>query len=131
MSKKSIFSENAPKPVGSYSQAIKVENIVYCSGQIAIDPKTNEMIPNSNFESETKQIMKNLISVLEEAGSNIHNIIRTTIYITDIDQFSKVNEIYSTFFENSIKPARACVEVSSLPKDRDLTTGTDKTSTND
>ena len=117
MKKEPIFTEKAPKPVGPYSQAIKFGNLIYCSGQIAIDPATNEFIKNRTYENETFQVMKNLISVLEEAGSSLQKVLRTTIYLKDINQFSKVNEIYSDFLKGTIQPSRACIEVSRLPKD--------------
>ena len=113
---KSIETKFAPKPVGPYSQAVLVENWLYCSGQIALDPSTGEMIGNGNVEEETKQVLKNLIAVVKAAGGKSSNVIRTTIYLTDLNDFIKVNQIYSETFDNKISPARACVEVSNLPK---------------
>ena len=111
-----IETQSAPNPVGPYNQAILVENWLYCSGQIAIDPATGEMVGNGNIEEETIQVLKNLIAVIEAAGGNNSNVIRTTIYLTDLNDFAKVNNIYSKTFNNKISPARACVEVSNLPK---------------
>ena len=111
-----IETQFAPKPVGPYSQAILVENWLYCSGQIALDPATDEMIGHGNIEIETRQVLKNLIAVVEAAGGKNSNIIRTTIYLTDLKDFAKVNQIYAETFDNSVSPARACVEVSNLPK---------------
>ena len=111
-----IETQFAPKPVGPYSQAILVENWLYCSGQIALDPATDEMIGHGNIEIETRQVLKNLIAVVEAAGGKHSNIIRTTIYLTNLKDFAKVNQIYAETFDNDVSPARACVEVSNLPK---------------
>ena len=111
-----IETKSAPNPVGPYSQAILVENWLYCSGQIALDPITGEMVGDGNVEKETRQVLKNLISVVEAAGGENSNVIRTTIYLTDLNDFAKVNQIYAETFDNNVSPARACVEVSNLPK---------------
>ena len=111
-----IETKFAPKPVGPYNQAVLVENWLYCSGQIALDPSTGTMLGDGNIEEETKQVLKNLLAVVEAAGGKSSNIIRTTIYLTDLNDFAKVNAIYAETFSETISPARACVEVSSLPK---------------
>jgi len=111
-----IETNSAPKPVGPYNQAVLVENWLYCSGQIALDPSTGVMIGNGNIEEETRQVLKNLIAVVEAAGGESSNVIRTTIYLTDLNDFAKVNAIYAETFGGSASPARACVEVSNLPK---------------
>ena len=112
-----IETNLAPKPVGPYNQAVLVENWLYCSGQIALDPSTGTMIGAGNIEEETKQVLKNLMAVVEAAGGKSSNVIRTTIYLTDLNDFTKVNSIYAeTFREAVVSPARACVEVSNLPK---------------
>ena len=111
-----IETKLAPKPVGPYNQAILVENLLYCSGQIALDPLSGAMIGDGNIEEETKQVLKNLIAVVKAAGGDTSNVIRTTIYLTDLNDFAKVNQIYAETFKNIISPARACVEVSNLPK---------------
>ena len=111
-----IETNSAPKPVGPYNQAVLVENWLYCSGQIALDPSTGVMIGNGNIEEETRQVLKNLMAVVEAAGGESSNVIRTTIYLTDLNDFSKVNAIYAETFGGSASPARACVEVSNLPK---------------
>ena len=111
-----IETKFAPEPVGPYNQAVLVENWLYCSGQIALDPSTGVMVGNGNIEEETKQVLKNLIAVVEAAGGNNSNVIRTTIYLTDLNDFAKVNAIYAETFNESASPARACVEVSNLPK---------------
>ncbi len=111
-----IETNSAPKPVGPYNQAVLVENWLYCSGQIALDPITGEMIGNGNIEDETRQVLNNLLAVVEAAGGKNSNVIRTTIYLTNLNDFTKVNKIYAETFDNEISPARACVEVSNLPK---------------
>ncbi len=110
-----IETKFAPKPVGPYNQAVLVENWLYCSGQIALDPATGQMVGEGNIQEETKQVLKNLIAVVEAAGGKNSNVIRTTIYLTDLNDFAKVNQIYAETFDNKISPARACVEVSNLP----------------
>ena len=112
----SLETEFAPKPVGPYSQAVLADDWLYCSGQIALDPSTGLMIGNGNVEEEARQVLKNLIAVVEAAGGKNSNIIRTTIYLTDLNDFAKVNEIYAETFCETTSPARACVEVSNLPK---------------
>ena len=111
-----IKTKSAPQPVGPYNQAVLIENWLYCSGQIALDPVTGEMIGNGNIEEETRQVLTNLIAVVEAAGGKTSHVIRTTIYLTDLNDFAKVNQIYAETFDNKISPARACVEVSNLPK---------------
>ena len=113
---KPIETKSAPKPVGPYNQALLVENWLYCSGQIALNPEDGEMIGNGNIEEETRQVLRNLIAVVEAAGGDNSNVIRTTIYLTDLNDFAKVNQIYAETFNNKVSPARACVEVSNLPK---------------
>ena len=111
-----IETNSAPKPVGPYNQAVLVENWLYCSGQIALDPSTGVMMGNGNIEEETRQVLKNLMAVVEAAGGKNSNVVRTTIYLTDLNDFAKVNAIYAETFGGSASPARACVEVSNLPK---------------
>ena len=111
-----IETKFAPKPVGPYNQAVLVDNWLYCSGQIALDPTTGEMVGAGDIEEETKQVLNNLIAVVKAAGGDNSNVIRTTIYLTDLNDFAKVNQIYSETFNTSVSPARACVEVSNLPK---------------
>jgi 2-iminobutanoate/2-iminopropanoate deaminase len=111
-----IETKFAPKPVGPYNQAVLVENWLYCSGQIALDPLTGVMVGNGNIEEETTQVLKNLMAVVEAAGGKSSNVIRTTIYLTDLNDFAKVNAIYAETFNKTVSPARACVEVSKLPK---------------
>ena len=111
-----IKTSNAPDPVGPYNQAIKAGNFIYCSGQVAIDPVTNKINCLGNIEKETTQVLKNLLAVLNAGGAKAKDVIKTTIYLTDLKNFQIVNQIYSEFFNVETPPARACVEVSSLPK---------------
>ena len=115
-SKQLIKTSNAPDPVGPYNQAIKAGNFIYCSGQIAIDPISNEINCKGNIEKETTQVLKNLLAVLNAGGAKAEDVIKTTIYLTDLKNFQTVNSIYGDFFKGDTPPARACVEVSSLPK---------------
>ena len=111
-----IKTSNAPDPVGPYNQAIKAGGFIYCSGQIAIDPVSNEINCQGNIEKETTQVLTNLLAVLAAGGAKAQDVIKTTIYLTDLKNFQTVNKIYSEFFKVERPPARACVEVSSLPK---------------
>ena len=113
---KPIETKLAPEPVGPYNQAVLVENWLYCSGQIALDPSTGLMVGNGDIEEETLQVLKNLMAVVEAAGGKSSNVIRTTIFLTDLNDFAKVNQIYAQTFSEQVSPARACVEVSNLPK---------------
>ena len=110
-----INTVTAPKAVGPYSQAIKVDKFVFCSGQIGLEPKTNTLV-EGGVEKEAEQTLKNLSAVLEAAGLSFKNVIRTDIFLTNINDFSKVNEIYGKHFSKDPKPARQTVEVSKLPK---------------
>ncbi len=116
MLKKAIESKSAPSPVGPYNQAILAGNWLYCSGQIALDPSSGEMIGNGDVEEETHQVLKNLLAVLKAAKADSSSIVRTTIFLANLNDFNKVNKIYSEFFKDKVSPARACVEVSALPK---------------
>ena len=117
MSSKSLIkTKNAPDPVGPYNQAIKAGNFIFCSGQIAINPETNKVECLGNIEEETKQVLSNLKAVLNAGGASIDDVIKTTIFLTDLNNFQIVNDIYKSYFGGIESPARACVEVSSLPK---------------
>ena len=111
-----IKTNAAPEPVGPYNQAIKAGNFVYCSGQIAINPSSNQIECLGDIKEETTQVLKNLKAVLTASGASLEDVVKTTIFLTDLNNFHIVNEIYSEFFHNEPSPARACVEVSSLPK---------------
>jgi len=111
-----VKTNAAPDPVGPYNQAIKVGNFIYCSGQIAINPSSNKIDCLGDVKGETTQVLNNLKAVLAAGGAGLEDVIKTTIFLTDLNNFQIVNDIYSKFFENEPSPARACVEVSSLPK---------------
>ncbi|MEX1000886.1 MAG: RidA family protein [Crocinitomicaceae bacterium] len=112
--KKIIATKNAPSAIGPYSQAVQYGNILYTSGQIAINPITSELIL-SDIKSETDQVMKNLEAVLLAAGMDFSNVIKTSIFLSDMDDFAEVNEIYASYFESDY-PARETVQVAQLPK---------------
>jgi 2-iminobutanoate/2-iminopropanoate deaminase len=113
--KKVINSKNAPEPVGPYNQAILIDGTLYLSGQIALDPKSMKM-DNSSIESETIRVLNNIEAVLKEANYDFNDIIKTTIFLTNMEDFNVVNEIYGKRFEKEFAPARETVEVSGLPK---------------
>jgi len=115
MSKTVVNSDQAPAPIGPYSQAIKAGNTLYISGQIPFDQLTGEMI-NENITEETHQVMKNIEAVLSEAGMSFSNVVKCSIFLKDLGQFTTVNEAYAMYFKHQ-PPARECVEVARLPKD--------------
>lgn len=108
-----VHTDNAPAAIGPYSQAVVCGDMVYTSGQIAIDPKTGDLVPGG-INEQTEQIMKNLEAVLREAGSGFDKVVKTTCFLADIGDFAAFNEIYGKYFMG--KPARSCVAVRSLPK---------------
>ncbi len=114
MSKNVVTTNLAPAAIGPYSQAVATGSLVFCSGQIPLDPQTMELVSGSVGE-ETSRCMRNLAAVLEEAGSGLERILKTTIYVTNMDDFIEVNEAYGAFFPHE-PPARATVGVSALPK---------------
>ncbi len=114
MNKKVINTPNAPAPIGPYNQAIIVNDLLYISGQIPINPHTNELVMD-NIASEAHQCMKNLQAILEAAGSSFNNAIKTTIFLSDMNLFAEVNEIYGSYFTGDY-PARETVAVKGLPK---------------
>ena len=114
MQKKSIKTTEAPEAIGPYSQAIRVGNFLYTSGQISLDPKTMEMI-TGNIELETEKVLQNIEAILSAEGLNFGHVIKTTVYLTDLSEFTRMNQVYEKFFSNT-KPARACVQVAALPK---------------
>jgi len=110
---KTINTNKAPKAIGPYSQAVAAGNFIFCSGQIGIDPKTGVLV--EGIEAQTRQVLENLKNVIEAAGVNLKNVVKTTIYLKNLADFEKVNKIYGDFFGDQ-RPARATVEVASLPK---------------
>ncbi len=113
--KKIVKTDNAPAPIGPYNQATIANGFLFVSGQIALDPHSGELV-SGEIEAETEQVMKNLQAVLGEAGSDFSDVVKTTIFIRDMDQFARINSVYGSFFPTD-PPARETVEVSRLPKD--------------
>jgi 2-iminobutanoate/2-iminopropanoate deaminase len=118
MSKIEIFTPNAPEPIGPYNQAILTGNTLYISGQIPLDPATNQLVEGS-ITDHTHLVMKNLRNILDEAGMDFSNVVKTSIFIKNMDDFGSINEAYGSYFERE-PPARETVEVSRLPKDVDV-----------
>ncbi len=113
--KKIIFTEKAPAPIGPYNQAVLKGNILYTSGQIAIHPKTGELV-TANIEEEMQQVMQNMKAVLETAGMTFENVVKTTIFIMNMNDFGSINTIYGSYFNEKTAPARETVQVACLPK---------------
>jgi 2-iminobutanoate/2-iminopropanoate deaminase len=111
---KAIYAEKAPKPIGPYSQAIMHGNMLFVSGQVAFIPHTDE-IDLSSIENETRQVMENIKTIVEEAGMTMGNIVKSSIFLTDMGNFGKVNEVYANYFSTN-PPARETVQVAALPK---------------
>jgi 2-iminobutanoate/2-iminopropanoate deaminase len=115
MSKNVIYSAKAPEPIGPYSQAIQAGNMLFISGQVAIDQSSGQII-TTNIQDETHQVMKNLKEILTAAGTDFSTVVKCTIFLKDMNNFPKVNEVYGSYFASQ-PPARETVEVSRLPKD--------------
>jgi 2-iminobutanoate/2-iminopropanoate deaminase len=114
--KKVISTSNAPEAIGPYSQAIRVGNTIYLAGQIAIDPQTKQVMTNAPIEEQTRLVLENLRAVLAADGLSLDHVVTTTVFLKDLNEFGKMNEVYGTFFK-SAPPARATVEVARLPRD--------------
>ena len=114
MEKKIIATSKAPAAIGPYSQAIKIGNFLYTSGQISLDAETMKIVTGS-IEIETEKVLQNLEAILVKDGLNLNNVIKTTVYLSDLGDFSKMNQVYERFFSDN-RPARACVQVAALPK---------------
>lgn len=114
MTKKVINTNNAPEAIGPYSQGVIVGDFVYTSGQIPLNPATGELV--TDIKLATKQSMENIKAILEEAGTSLNNVVKTSIFLKDLNDFEDVNEVYGTYFIEN-KPARSCVQVAKLPKD--------------
>ncbi|HEY9188606.1 MAG TPA: RidA family protein [Ignavibacteria bacterium] len=115
MNKIIILTDDAPAPIGPYNQAIKVGNLVFTAGQIAINPKTNQ-IEETTIEGQTKQVILNLQAILKKAGSDLSKVVKTTVFLKNMNDFSAMNSVYAEFFVEN-PPARSAVEVARLPKD--------------
>lgn len=116
MSKKRIETDKAPAAIGPYSQAVVAERMVFCSGQVPLDPKDGSLVGDGDPVAETEQVLRNLDAVLEAAGCQRSDVLKATVYLLDMNDFSKVNEVYAAYFEGLTPPARACVQVAALPK---------------
>ena len=114
--KKIINTPLAPVPIGPYNQAIKLENLIYLSGQIPVNPNSGK-IEETDISSQTKQVLCNIGVILDEAGSSFSKIIKTTVFLVNMKDFSKFNDIYATFFDHSNAPARSTIQVAALPLD--------------
>ncbi len=114
MMRRTITTDQAPRAIGPYVQAVQVGELIFVSGQIALDPETGELVPGG-IEEQTERVLQNLRAILEAAGSSLEKVVKTTVYLTDLHDFSKMNEVYARYFPGE-KPARATVEVSRLPR---------------
>lgn len=112
--KETVLTDRAPKPIGPYSQAIKANGFLFASGQVAIDPKTNEFI-GGDIRQQTERVFENVKALLEAAGSNLHHVVKTTVFLKDMNDFSAMNEIYARYF-TAAPPARSTVAAAGLPK---------------
>ena len=116
MTNKRIETDRAPAAIGPYCQAVAVGDWVYCSGQLALDPDDARRLGGGDIEAETRQVLRNLDAVLEEAGASRGDVVKATVYLTDMNEFSKMNQVYAEFFAGLVPPARATVQVAALPK---------------
>jgi 2-iminobutanoate/2-iminopropanoate deaminase len=117
MSRDVIQTPQAPAPVGPYNQAIRASGVmVFCSGQIALDPATGQIVGDGDVAKETEQVMQNLEAVLKAAGATWADVVKTTVFLADMNDFATVNSIYARYFDEATAPARACVQVAKLPK---------------
>lgn len=114
MTFKPIYTDKAPKPVGPYSQALRVGPWLFCSGQIPLDPKNSQII-GQDVESQTQQVFKNIQAVLNAEGMTFKNVVKSMVFLTDMKEFARFNKVYESYFSDH-KPARSCIEVSALPK---------------
>ena len=115
--KKIINTKNAPDPIGPYNQAVKIKNMLFISGQVAMDPHNNNELIKSSITDETHQVMKNLSAILEEAGMDFTNVVKTTIFLSDMSYFKEINSIYGSYLKDGEEPARETVAVKTLPKE--------------
>lgn len=113
--KEIIHASQAPEPIGPYNQAVKVGNLLFVSGQIPIDPASGEIV-SGGVSDQTRQVMKNLEAILRAAGASFEQVVKTTVYLTDLTLFAAFNAVYAQFFDEATAPARATVQVCALPK---------------
>lgn len=110
-----VLTDRGPKPIGPYSQAVRTNGFLFVSGQVALDPKTGEMV-GADIRPQTERVFENIKGILEAAGSNLHHVVKTTVFLKDMNDFSTMNEVYAKYFTLA-PPARSTVQVSRLPKD--------------
>ncbi len=110
-----VATNRGPKPIGPYSQAIKANGFIYVSGQVALDPQNGEIV-GADVRQQTERVFENIIGILEAAGANLHHVVKTTVFLKDMNDFSAMNEVYARYF-TAAPPARSTVQVSRLPKD--------------
>ena len=110
-----VLTDRGPKPIGPYSQAVRTNGFLFVSGQVALDPKTGEMT-GGEIRQQTERVFENIKGILEAAGSNLHHVVKTTVFLKDMNDFSTMNEVYAKYF-TSAPPARSTVQVARLPKD--------------
>jgi 2-iminobutanoate/2-iminopropanoate deaminase len=113
--KEVVHTDRGPKPIGPYSQAVKASGVIYLSGQVALDPKTGDLI-GSDIRQQAERTLENVKGILEAAGTNLHHVVKTTVFLKDMNDFVAMNEVYARYF-TAAPPARSTVEVSRLPKD--------------
>jgi reactive intermediate/imine deaminase len=116
VSPEAVNTAAAPAPVGPYNQAVKAGGLLFCSGQIALDPASGVLVGEGDVEAETRQVLANLTAVLGQAGLTPAAVVRTTVFLVDLADFAAVNALYATCFDGGVAPARACVQVAALPK---------------
>lgn len=118
VSRRVICTEDAPAPVGPYNQAIAVSGpLLFVAGQIPLNPQTGELVGEGDITEQTQQVMRNLGAILEAGGASWENVVKTTVFLSDLTNFVSMNQVYAQYFPSETAPARACVEVSRLPKD--------------
>ncbi|HEY9832139.1 MAG TPA: RidA family protein [Stenomitos sp.] len=118
MTRNVIRTDNAPAPVGPYNQAIAASGqLVFVAGQIPLDPKTGEIVGGNDIVQQTEQVMANLVAILTAAGAKTQDIVKTSVFLADMNDFAAMNQVYARYFDEESAPARACVQVSRLPKD--------------
>ena len=117
--RQSVSTDHAPAAIGPYSQGIRTGSLLFCSGQIPLDPSTGEIVKD-DVEGQTRRCLENLAAVCEAAGGSLADAVRCTVYLTDMNDFARVNEVYATFFEGADPPARVAIGVASLPKGADV-----------
>ena len=110
-----VLTDKGPRPIGPYSQAVKSNGFLFVSGQVAIDPRSNEFVPG-DIQQQTERALENLKGILEASGANLHHVVKTTVFLKDMNDFAAMNEVYGRFF-TAASPARSTVQVARLPKD--------------